>query len=483
MMHSICALGLCGCVAGIAATSTQDGAPVDTFGAIVEPRLGTVVVGDTATTTLTIAGVHTRADYEIAIQVPARPEDLGTWVTIATTRTAHEPSSTDASTYEWQVAIAPAGLDRARWPQGGLLRIRAVGGDGEQLAGFYQDSDACLSGSSTWRARVADCGAVFSTGVIVASPGDPIDVAARPRFLDRRGSIADSETATYYQTIGAPATLADFRSKLGFGGDDVTSTYYNAGDLGIGREMHCRSQPAGGLACYVANYGVFGGDPDLALDRAVTRTDSFAAVAMVYTPPADAPNSVQFMVYGAAGGLVTRAVLDRFGDNASIPNNCLNCHGSAASYDASTHEVTQARFLMFDPAAFRFSHRDGFTLDAERTNLAQLDQLVRDANPTGAMVELLDGAPVPAAWNTSARDRELYTNVVAYACRSCHVARTDALAFASPDDVRRYADAIRQDVCVTHAMPNAEVPLARLWSGPARAYLASYLEIPGACAP
>jgi hypothetical protein len=63
---------------------------------------------------------------------------------------------------------------------------------------------------------------------------------------------------------------------------------------------------------------------------------------MVYDPPT-APNAVKFMVFNAAGALLTPAQLDTRGDNTSIPNNRINCHGSDG-YDAATHSVIGARF-------------------------------------------------------------------------------------------------------------------------------------------
>src|SRR6185369_14648078 len=167
--------------------------PQGTFGVIAQPRLGTVVEGLTTSASITFAGVHERPGYAIAIQIFSTE-----WITIATTTTSIEPSSTDADVFEWQAIAAPAQLSPSRWPQGGLLRVRAIGGDGEVLAGLFHDADPCLDANETWRARADQCGATFDTGIIVVSAGDVAGSATRPRFLDRLGWVDPLETAEYY---------------------------------------------------------------------------------------------------------------------------------------------------------------------------------------------------------------------------------------------------------------------------------------------
>ena len=59
-------------------------------------------------------------------------------------------------------------------------------------------------------------------------------------------------------------TLVKFKSKYGFGtdpnipntsGGEIVASYANSGDLGFGRDMHCRKKANGDVACYVTNYG------------------------------------------------------------------------------------------------------------------------------------------------------------------------------------------------------------------------------------
>jgi hypothetical protein len=257
--------------------------------------------------------------------------------------------------------------------------------------------------------------------------------------------------------------------------------------------MHCGAQAGGEVACYVSNYGTFGGDRHVALDAAVARTGAFATVAMVYRPPATAPNSVQFMVYGANGALANQAQLDQYGDNVSIPNNCLNCHGGAR-YDATTNSVTGARFLPFDTSAFDFADRPGLRDVDQAASFRALDQLVAMTEPTPALRELIDGwatSPqfVAAGWSANIVERKVYTEVVAVACRSCHTSLGGAADFSTAQSFQLVRDSIADSLCgpsgsvTAHDMPSAEIPLRRLWTTSARAYLIDYLDIKGACEP
>src|SRR5258707_7158536 len=71
-------------------------------------------------------------------------------------------------------------------------------------------------------------------------------VSAYPPFtgqwLSRHGLVDNTETDLYYNTISAPANFTDWLAAYGFPANDVQARYYNAGDLGFGRAMHCRQQ-------------------------------------------------------------------------------------------------------------------------------------------------------------------------------------------------------------------------------------------------
>jgi hypothetical protein len=463
------------CVVG--ETSVESEAPpaeTSAEGIVTAPRHGDVAGGDTRALTFDVAGTHSIADYRIDVQVLDHPNDPASWITIGTTLTA---SSSETGQYAWKLLVSPGRDAARRWPAGGVVRLRAVGAGGELLSVMFHDSEEI---------------APVTNGMILVSPSPtPAEAPVRARFLDRRSAVDAAETLEYYAAIDAPPTLADFQARFPM---TTATTFYNAGDLGIGREMHCGAQAGGVVACYVSNYGTFGGDRSEALNAAVGRVGAFATVAMIYQPPASSPNSVRFVVYGANGQLVTEAQLDQYGDNVSIPNNCLNCHGGAR-YDAEANAVIGARFLPFDTSGFEFADLPGFRPAEQAANIRALNDLVATTEPTPAIRELIDGFAatsaeqfVPAGWS-GAVEREVYKNVVAVACRSCHASLGGSFDFTSAAQFTNVRAAIADSLCgpsgnaSAHDMPSAEIPLRRLWTTPARAYLIDYLDIKGACDP
>ena len=416
--------------------------------------------------------------------------------------------------YFWEVVAAPVpnGAAAARWPQGGLVRIRARDpkpppntGSGI-LTTFDAINQSCLTSQppgSTWEAIGTACeGTGGKVATFVSTTNVPQTVEFG--FLGKKPEITEAETNEYYGAIGAPKTLTKFKTKYGFGGTEIQATYYNDGDLGLGREMHCKAFPGAGgngIACYVTNYSgvddtaVFGGNPVTVLADAVARTSSFATVAMVYDPPAGSPNSVKFMVYDANDNLTPVAQLDSTGSNLSVPTNCMNCHGVDSSYNAGTNKVTGAQFLPFDPFSFKYSTAPGFTEAEMGPHLRQLNALVTLTAPPSATMELIAGmyAPnlvtspvavanndfVPDAWADALPGLDgvaIYRGVVKVGCRTCHVSATNAaLDFAQESDWSGPLKAVLlNDVCSPlRSMPQAERVMKKFWQSGARAYLTS----------
>jgi hypothetical protein len=335
-----------------------------------------------------------------------------------------------------------------------------------------------------------------------------LPASQKPDWLGRKGDHSTTETQTYYNLWGAPPTLTAFKSQFGFPGGEVTATYYNDGDLGLGREMHCKSFPVGGLtgvACYVTNYSgtdnvaTFDGDPTVILADAIAHQHAFATVAMVYTPPANVENSVKFVVYKKDGTQSLTAQLDSVGTHVSVPNNCLTCHGISSFYNDGDHKVNgNAKFLAFDPFAFKYSTQTGFTLNEQQEKFRQLNALVKQTSPTTAISQLIDGmydpnpvttpgafandAYVPDAWrnaNNSIAGTSAYLGIVKPGCRTCHASATSAsLDFLEPDDWSPILQTIRNDVCSKtagatrgHPMPQAERVSKKFWASGGRAYL------------
>lgn len=155
-------------------------------------------------------------------------------------------------------------------------------------------------------------------------------------------------------------TLADFRLENGFDGtDELEAVYANSGDLGFGRQMHCKRTLPGDIAgfdvaCYVTNFGSrFSDDTgdfvqsglNLALNQlGVPNADAVAppgaTVAMEFSrlddpddPSGFLSNSqtVKFYVYPPGADNqehITQVDLDGNGERP-VPQLCVVCHGGA----------------------------------------------------------------------------------------------------------------------------------------------------------
>jgi hypothetical protein len=257
--------------------------------------------------------------------------------------------------------------------------------------------------------------------------------------------ICKGEAKNYYQAIGvfdavySPTshyeTFAKWKEFWGFSADpakysspEVRAVYYNNGDLGLGRDMHClplgnyedsASPPPGKLlvnVCYVTNYGDIrrlglGSDPEQATSDAIHAKNPFATVAMESFTSSDSvgghkTNAVRFIVFAPGdtsapfgNGFVPQieAKLDGQGPKA-VPGVCLACHG-AQTYDTKLHSVSAARFLPFDTASFIYNQADQKFWEASQTeSFRLLNLLVRNSqatfvNPTTAIAirDLIDG--------------------------------------------------------------------------------------------
>lgn len=486
-LGSFACLFVCACVVDLSPPNGHPGTdagsgsgsgsdPVTSAVVVSEPPHGTVVKGDPVGLSLHVAGVYSDTSTALTVQVLADPNDLNSWTSIGTTQ------ATDASGTGFAFAVdvrpVPTAADSARWPAGGVLRLRVV-----DDAGVALPRDA-------------------------SSPQDTViglvDATTEPTtwtYLTEKPVGSTDETTAYYTAINAPATLTDFQTQYQLTGNETTARYFNVGDLGIGRDMHCAATttPAGGVACWVSNYGTFGGLRSDALAQLLAASTPLATVAMVYTPPLSAPNAVTFMVYGPTGALAPQAQLDTHGDNTSIPQNCLNCHGGRATYDTTTHAAIGARFLPFDPASFAYLDDPKYTLAAQQGQLHDLDVLVATTSPTDAMLEILGGmwpsgaqfddTFVPAGWSDTPSDARVYREVVKPYCRSCHTtfdkAGGDPSTFATAAGLRAQGAMAVSKICGAgpHGMPTAQATAAAMYGSSARALLLTWLDAPGACAP
>jgi hypothetical protein len=491
---------------------------------------GTVVDGSVINKSFAFQGYTDHAGEHVVLEVlstpSADPSNDGNWVKFGEAWTVATPTVINGNTqnplFAWSTNAVPVATGQgARWPSGGLIRTRARSIDAQNQSRVLTTFDsvswgACLvqhlSAGDDWSVIGTDCnglgGGMVAMASTLTSPAT-LPASLKPDWLGRKGDHADAEAQTYYDTWGAPKTLPLFKSQFGFPGGEVTATYYNDGDLGLGREMHCKSFAAGGgltgVACYVTNYSgvdntpTFDVDPNIVLADAIAHQHSFATVAMVYTPPANVENSVKFVVYKQDGTQALHAQLDSVGTHVSVPNNCLTCHGISSFYNDQDHKVNgNAKFLAFDPFAFKYSTQAGFTLNEQQEKFRQLNALIKLTAPTAAISQLIDGmyapnavttpgafandAYVPDAWataNSTMAGTSAYLGIIKPGCRTCHASATNAsLDFLEPDDWSPLIPTIRNDVCKKtaggqrgHAMPQAERVSKKFWASGGRAYL------------
>jgi len=361
-------------------------------------------------------------------------------------------------------------------------------------------------------------------------------------FLTKKNIVASEEasrradTDQYYDRVGADAngggpsirtqigTLTAFKNKYEFNtGTQNSASYYNRGDLGLGRDMHCKITSRLETACYVTNYAsgpdgsefTFGFSPDIAFSNMDAQHD-VATVAMVFRPSAPAENQIIFAVYDANENITNTAPLDRHGlnfftavqanggtdpgtagqpgvnFNNHIPSNCLNCHGGAytPSSLAQPGKVTGAYFLPFDLDQFDYQNKAGKRRSEQEDQFRALNKLVRQiatrgnnpGHPIAAQIERWYGASiggnligtfnssaVPPGWDTNA-DREVYRQVIRPSCRGCHLASA-SLQF---EDASTFPIALAANDLANHAMPHALQTQRLFWQSNQPSILATW---------
>ena len=504
------------------------------LGCITGPNNGAAHSGTIVGAAFNVGGYWTSPSASIQVQVlrapnlsvtdPANWEDLG----LPTTSSATATVINGDSLYTWNVTVVPvpSSAFAARWPAGGLVKLRARSGpDGAYTFDEVTWTDCAISeyGAGTSGQNIGFRCQGLGRGVvaIVSTLNNPAELGTR-EFLNLKGDIGLAETDLYYGSWSAPASLPGFRSTYLYPGTgEVTATYYNEGDLGVGREMHCWSYSYrlglySGTACYVSNYSDtyrtprFGNnDIPTALSNAVAHSGAFATVAMVTERPyySTTPGPVNFVVFNADGNRAREAQLDNRNQHRSVPNNCLTCHGVDTGYNASAHSISgRANFLPFDVSAFRFSTASGYTRAAQEDAFRRLNRMVRDSTaPTAAITSLIDGAyadtggvaatgaqwndyHVPAAWQGgSTRDNvTLYNGVVKPYCRTCHVSAGAYRDFAEAADFANLKPSIMSRACQINSggfMPHAEHPYRKFWASGARAYLNAWTGDTTGCKP
>jgi hypothetical protein len=321
---------------------------------------------------------------------------------------------------------------------------------------------------------------------------------------------------------------------------EYSAVYANGGDLGFGREMHCRrnlaadSIPAGkkfDYACYVSNCHQPPNlhsdqvDADDAAANACDATD--ATVTMEYSrvenpsgDPQEFPNNdraVKFYAYVTKTGTqVFQADLDGHGARP-LPNLCVICHGGKSAdaaadpgnplgpkkpaYAARSDVISEgSKFLPFDLHFYKFpavnprpAQEDTF----RNMNINIVEQVATQINPADPIAELINawypGAAGPekddaviAGWDTgnpNNTENRMYRDVFARACRTCHVAQPyTAPTFTSVAVFKGAIQTVQQRVCINKVMPHAQRTSDIFWTS-LNPNMAGFLEIFGQSAP
>ena len=495
------------------------------------PYNGTTTNDLVAGKTFSFGGYYDEPNANIRLEIlkdpTLDPHVDGNWALLALTQTgttALPVNNPDHPLYQWSVTAAPvpANPDNVtikRWPLGGLARVRAVhvasNGQRRVLTTFDAVNSDCLgkeyAAGQPWDVIGTKCEGLGDNTAALVSTATFTSIQHQP-FLSDKGIGNPTTTRAYYNTIDAPDTLGEFRTRFGFNSDPssvVSARYFNDGDLGLGREMNCKSFGTifgVGVACYVRNYSAqpfqapnFNESAESVLAQTVAANAPFATVAMVYRPPSSNANSVQFMVYDNDGNLADEAPLDKAQDNVSIPQNCLSCHGVDSTF-SQLQVSNKAEFLPFDPGAFKFSTQSPWRLSDQQDEFRKLNILVKLTSPPAATHELIEGmyAPksvtdptavanntfIPSDWqpNATLDGQALYNGVIKPYCRTCHVSANDSkLDFADYADLFETspldrAKQIRDVICATKKMPHAERVFNKFWKSDARAYVITGIE-------
>lgn len=202
-----------------------------------DPLNGATVEGSVIGQPLVFSGFYNQPGATLRLEVLNQPtldpRVAANWTQFATATTGTAPiylNSTDPL-YQWTVTAAPvpSAAYAARWPQGGLVRLRGLHPQGSDYQLITFDSVTfgdCLSqqlaANADWTTIGMECqGAGKGTSAVVSISNIPVPPGNASSFnnlgyLGRKGKISATETAEYYSNTGAPTTLAGFRAAYGF---------------------------------------------------------------------------------------------------------------------------------------------------------------------------------------------------------------------------------------------------------------------------
>jgi hypothetical protein len=306
--------------------------------------------------------------------------------------------------------------------------------------------------------------------------------------------------------------------------------YINNGDLGFGRDMHCL-QTGADVACYVSNYGGPDQSPgNFTKAQAADKPSVQATVAMEYSTIEGDSSGVRVVKFYVFAGACTDAIAGCGAVNSPrvdsanldgagvkyVPNLCTTCHGGDYTPQVNANPTlndlkTGSNFLAFDVASFRdgtagpkASDPAGHTGDVltQDASFFSLNQMVLATNPPQPIQDFIslsyhsNGTTpfvpnvVPCGWRQSTagtvcnnnfstgtadiNTEKLYLDVVAPACRSCHMSFSAEKQFDTYKKFQNLSGLVGTGadntgygigglVCTTGQMPNSSVTSTNFW--------------------
>jgi hypothetical protein len=262
--------------------------------------------------------------------------------------------------------------------------------------------------------------------------------------------------------FGFKGDCRDWKEEHGFKtpGQVVHATYFNAGDLGLGRVMHATTFTKNPgtrdaetiTAAYVCNFNSLAsalevGTGDTAGEPGFETTVPAACVAFDWSSKRQFTRLYIFKPFARRQGLpilfvlAGSAALDNAGEKW-VPGLCSTCHASN-SFHESPSEQFPARadggdigiqWLPFDLDAFDYAPQ--LSRNAQEAAFKRLNDLVGSTAPRPAVQELLEGwypdkqppqrsTFVPDGWQP---DSQFYRQVFKPFCRTCHVVQFPGVA-------------------------------------------------------
>lgn len=446
--------------------------------------------------TFTLSGYYPRPSTNVSVYgfVPNASGSGGTYQLFASGLTGSTPVLTGYSAAPlYGFVTVNAQWPLAIWPNVGIGNLLFQAADD---SGFTMTPLRGIDNNGSEHAFWPDIRFINGRDAPVGSP-----------YLTLPMGASTITPAVGYPSNLIPSTRTGFMNTYGYNTSSFHAKYYNAADLGLSRDMFCKTSYPW-RTCMVDNWAreVSGspGVPSFGNHATATGPEAqrMATVVMVAstTTPSNPP---VFGAYDKNGNRLNEIKLDIPGRNKAIPNNCMACHGgSGAGFDASGKpKVNRAAFLPFDTESFLDWTP---TVASQREPFRQLNAFVLASQPTPAIVDLITGwygsasgvnnpnqffnrAYVPAGWKKTPGQTKIYNEVIKPHCRTCHIAQENSqggLDFLKASDVEALRALIVANTCVSYRMPHAEQTLKRFWADGSRAQLLGFFgrnDFGGAC--